>query len=85
MPYPSLNDRYISIKNKYNPRWYNDITAVSLLQGVGRGVRNENDWCITFILDACFTTLYMNTKSMFSKDFVNRIQVIPSQAILNNI
>ena len=85
MPYPSLNDRYISIKNKYNPRWYNDITAVSLLQGVGRGVRNENDWCITFILDACFNTLYMNTKSMFSKDFVDRIQVIPSQAILNNI
>lgn len=85
IPYPSLADRYVSIKNKYNPKWYNNITAISLLQGIGRGVRNENDWCITFILDACFNNLYLNTKTMFSDDFVDRIQLIPSQTILNNI
>ena len=85
VPYPSLADKYIATKNKYNPIWYSNVTSISMLQGVGRGVRNEKDWCVTFILDACFSTLFNKTRNMFSKDFVDRIQVIPSSSLLNNI
>lgn len=85
VPYPSLADKYVATKNKFNPIWYSNMTSISMLQGVGRGVRNEHDWCVTFILDACFTNLFNKTKTMFSNDFVERIQVIPSSTILGNI
>lgn len=87
VPYPSLADKYVARKSQFNPAWYNNTTSISLLQGVGRGVRNNKDWCVTFILDACFYPLYLKTQNMFPQEFTNRIQVIPSYSILkyNNI
>ena len=82
IPYPSLADKFIAEKQKFNPPWYSETAAISMLQGVGRGVRNENDWCVTFILDACFSTLMQYTGYMFPQEFKNRIQIIPSTSLI---
>jgi ATP-dependent DNA helicase DinG len=82
VPYPSLSDKFISAKRNFNPIWYSNTTSISILQGIGRGVRNEKDWCVTFILDACFSNLLNTSSGMFSKEFIDRIQIIPSQILL---
>ena len=82
VPYPSLADKYVAAKSKFNPTWYSNATAITLLQGVGRGIRSSNDWCVTFILDACFGYLYSKCSKMFEGDFMNRIQLIPGQSLV---
>lgn len=83
VPYPSLSDKFISAKRNFNPAWYSDTTGISILQGIGRGVRNERDWCVTFILDACFSQLLNMSRSMFSDEFIKRVQIIPSGTLLS--
>lgn len=58
VPYPNLGDRRIKKKAHINQGWYDYATAKSVVQAMGRGVRSEDDWCDTFILDTCFDRLY---------------------------
>lgn len=84
VPYPSLADKFVKAKKDINPEWYSNTTAISILQGVGRGIRNENDWCVTFIFDGCYSYLMQNSHNMFPNDFIRRIQVIPPTSIVQN-
>lgn len=81
IPYPSLKDKFVAAKQRVHPEWYSNTTAISILQGVGRGVRNEKDWCVTFVLDGCFTQLLKNSINMFPEQFLRRINVIPPSMI----
>lgn len=83
VPYPSLADKFVSAKMNYDKQWYSNTTAISILQGVGRGVRNMHDWCVTFILDGCFLRLYYMSQSMFPPEFSSRIQVIDGNLLMN--
>lgn len=82
IPYPSLKDKFVAAKQKINPDWYSNTTAISILQGVGRGVRNEHDWCVTFVFDGCFTYLLQKSRNMFPDEFIDRIQVIQPETIV---
>lgn len=73
VPYPNLKDVLVKEKIKLFPLWYNSKTSNSIIQGIGRGVRNENDYCETFILDACFYNLYVNTMSQYPLEMQKRI------------
>jgi Rad3-related DNA helicase len=57
VPYPSLSSPHIKEKININDSWYTWKTTISFAQGVGRSVRNKEDWAITYVLDACFKTL----------------------------
>ncbi len=83
VPYASLADNYTKEKIKFDKSWYNNYAAKNILQGIGRGVRNTNDWCVSFILDGCFTNILRDSKSVFSTDFLKRIQIIPPGSLLN--
>ena len=76
VPYPSLADKFVKAKQEIKPEWYSNTTAIAILQGVGRGVRSEHDWCVTFIFDGCFTYLMQKAYAMFPKKFINRIKPI---------
>lgn len=56
IPYPYLGDRQISDRTRLpgGQQWYSVQTIRSLVQMTGRGVRSEDDWCITYILDGQF-------------------------------
>lgn len=81
VPYPSLADKFVKAKQALKPEWYSNTTAISILQGVGRGIRSEKDWCVTFILDGCFTYLMQKSYNMFPKEFMNRIKTITPGAL----
>ena len=48
-------------------------TVNSILQGVGRGVRNENDWCETYIIDGTFDNILLNYNYLLPNSFKSRI------------
>ena len=75
VPYPNIKDKLVAEKIKLFPLWYNSKTSNSIIQGIGRGVRNEHDYCETYILDACFYNLYVNTKEQYSKELQDRILI----------
>lgn len=75
VPYPNLGDKLVNAKKDLFPKWYQSETANSIIQGIGRGVRNPEDWCYTFILDACFLDLYRNNKNQFGNEFSKRLKI----------
>lgn len=74
VPYPNLKDKLVKAKMKLFPKWYSSETANSIIQGVGRGNRFADDWCITYIIDGCFDNLYYQTSSQFPVELRNRIR-----------
>ena len=75
IPYPSLGDAFVRAKTNLDSEWYQQKTIIDILQGVGRTVRNESDWCVTYILDGCFKDILRTNRSAFSRDFLNRIKL----------
>lgn len=73
VPYLSLNDNFVKAKLKLDPKWYQMKAIINILQGVGRGVRDDSDWCETYILDANFGDLFTRNRMSFPEEFKNRI------------
>lgn len=76
IPYPSLGDIFIKTKMQLNPQWYQWKTIIEVLQSVGRSVRNEEDWCVGYILDACLSDLIHNSRKSFPIEFISRIKIV---------
>ena len=76
VPYPSLADKLVKEKMKLFPLWYNATTSNDIIQGIGRGVRYNGDWCVSYILDACFWKLYLETQDQYPNEFKNRLNII---------
>jgi Rad3-related DNA helicase len=71
-----LADKLVKKKIELFPKWYASSTASKVIQGIGRGNRNKEDWCITYILDGCFHRLYEETKEQFPEELRARISVL---------
>lgn len=71
--FPSLGDKFVAAKLKINPDWYSWKTILHLLQGVGRSVRHDSDYCVTYILDGSFTNAFNRNENMFNREFIDRI------------
>jgi len=52
LPYPDLADKQILLRASADEDWYNYKTALSLIQTYGRGMRFENDSCVTYFIDS---------------------------------
>lgn len=76
VPYMTLADSFISEKSKRNPMWYNWKTFLTLLQGVGRSVRNDKDWCKTYIIDGSFEKFFDTNYTFFNKEFQDRLRYL---------
>jgi Rad3-related DNA helicase len=50
-PYLDLNDRRIAVKMRKDIDWYTMQSAMRLIQGCGRGVRHDLDYCNIYVLD----------------------------------
>ena len=78
MPYPNISSKVVKAKMNLFPLWYSSTTSNLVIQNIGRGVRNEHDWCTTFILDGCFQALFEQTAAQYPIELRNRIKVINS-------
>lgn len=76
VPYPNLGDPLVQAKMQLFPKWYDSETSNAVIQGIGRGNRFDKDWCITYILDGCFTKLYNKTKEQYPNFLINRIKFL---------
>ena len=74
VPYPSLGNLLVKEKMKLFPSWYKSKTSNIIIQGIGRGNRNHDDFCTTFILDGCFKDLYMSTEEQYSDEMKERMK-----------
>lgn len=76
VPYLDMSNEFIKEKLKTNYMWYYSQASLSIIQGVGRGVRNEHDWCYSYILDGGFGKLYKTTRSMYGNHISSRMMTI---------
>ena len=69
VPYPYLGDKLIKKKMHKWKWWYPLQTAKSIVQAIGRSVRNINDHAVTYILDEDWNRFYSRNKELFPEDF----------------
>lgn len=75
VPYLNLGDRFVCAKMKVNPSWYRQKAIISILQGIGRSVRHESDYAVTYFLDAALLDLIQHSRQSFPPDFYERLRV----------
>lgn len=54
IPYASLADLQIKMKKDLDPEWYTWQAVKAIIQALGRGMRSEDDWCDTYVIDSAF-------------------------------
>ena len=71
IPYPFLGD--LQVKKRMNrwPGWYPLQTAKTIVQSVGRSIRSDEDYAVTYILDSQWAYFYKKNKKFFPIDFQN--------------
>lgn len=69
-PYASLADKRIKKICSDYPKIYRLTTLMKIIQGIGRGVRNEKDWCDTYILDKSAQELFDSYLNVWKDQFV---------------
>lgn len=69
VPYPWLGDPIVKKRMYKYPEWYPLQTAMSIVQSIGRSIRNEKDTAVTYILDSDWDRFYKKNKFIFSEDF----------------
>jgi ATP-dependent DNA helicase DinG len=60
-PFLSLGDRIVSARvysSKLGNEWYAASMLLTVLQATGRGMRSDDDWCESYILDEQFTRVF---------------------------
>ena len=82
VPYLSLADELVKRKMLIYDDWYNWVTMSQIEQGLGRGVRNDKDWCETIILDAGFDSFFSRYEA---PEYINeRLMYVDKSEALKN-
>ena len=60
IPFPYLGDKQVNQRRLKDPKWYAYKTVMTLIQAYGRGMRAEDDYCETYIIDGNIRMLFYN-------------------------
>jgi Rad3-related DNA helicase len=71
VPFPNLGDKHVKTRQMQDPRSYDYNALVSIVQGVGRGVRHEHDKAESWILDASWDQLYKRRGEWLPQSFMS--------------
>lgn len=76
IPFPYLGDRQVNQRRLKDPKWYAYKTVMTLIQAYGRGMRAEDDYCETYILDGNIRMLFNNRlyKPLIPEFFMEAVQ-----------
>ena len=69
VPFPYLGDKVCRKKMNKWKWWYDTQTIRTIVQSVGRSIRNEEDEAITYILDSDWKRIMSKCYDMFPSDF----------------
>ncbi len=70
--YLPLGDDRIKRMFEQDKQWYANKMLSNFIQQCGRGVRNQNDHCVTYVLDANIYDAVLRNKSKLPKYFLDR-------------
>jgi Rad3-related DNA helicase len=73
LPFPYLGDEVVKKRMQKNPQWYACSTVRSIVQALGRSIRNENDHAVSYILDSDWERFMQRNKKMLPEDIVRSI------------
>lgn len=69
VPFLYLGDEQIKKRMEMDRDWYMQQTINALVQTYGRGMRAEDDYCLTYMIDKNFAWVYKRNKYMFPEWF----------------
>lgn len=69
-PFGSLADERVKYIMNHYPDIFNVMTIMKLVQGAGRGVRNKEDYCATYALDANIKRLFKSPANIWKDEFL---------------
>jgi Rad3-related DNA helicase len=74
VPFRVITDNYIKKRMELDTRWYNWKTSLAFIQALGRSIRNENDWAVTYLLDGSFRNYIGRYSNMLPEYVTERIE-----------
>jgi ATP-dependent DNA helicase DinG len=75
VPYPNyMNNPQLKARMDLSQEYYDYITALKLVQSYGRTVRSEEDWAITYILDADFARFMGKSRHLLPGWFLEAVE-----------
>lgn len=69
VPFLYLGDEMTKKRMDRNGSWYDFVTARTIIQSLGRSIRNENDHAVSYILDSDWRVFFRRAAKMFNADF----------------
>lgn len=69
VPYPYLGDKIVKKRMNRWSWWYSFETAKTIVQAMGRSIRNENDHAVSYILDADWNRFFTSNDHLFPESF----------------
>lgn len=77
VPFPNLGDRQIAARlhTPGGQGWYSAMTARSLVQMTGRGVRSADDWSTSYILDKQFIRFKQQNRAWLPQWWVEALDM----------
>jgi Rad3-related DNA helicase len=69
VPFPYFGSPLVKKKSSKYDWWYGYATSKTVVQSIGRSVRNEKDVAVTYILDSAWDWFYNKNERFFSNDF----------------
>lgn len=73
LPFPHLGDELVKARKEKWSWWYNFETIKTIVQSVGRSVRNEEDKAVTYIIDTNFEWFLKYNKKTFPQSFLKQM------------
>lgn len=71
VPYAYKRDKQVAARlygtGKAGQTWYAVNAIRTICQMTGRGMRSPDDWCVTYILDSEFNSLFSSRRKLFPK------------------
>ena len=73
IPYPQLNEQ-VKYRRDLDPKWFYYQTVMALMQAYGRGIRDNDDYCVMYIIDSSFKQLFNYNRGFFNEYFAEAVQ-----------
>ena len=74
MPKPSIASVQTIKRAKVDPVWYAYQTIMPVMQAYGRGIRDADDYCVTYVIDSEFDKLLNQYGDLFNEYFIEAIE-----------
>lgn len=74
VPYGNLGDNLIKAKMNLSYDTYLYDTSIQIQQALGRGIRNANDYCSTYMVDGSFNDFFVYNGKYFNDNTLQRIK-----------